>query len=381
MKKTIFICFQNIFPATDGGKKSSLGRVLDSASEVNNSTILICFDLAPGLTENSDSSKSFFNNHNVKYHEAVTKGNPTSLLKFLSLFSLHSYYILHASHKSLRTRIRDIIEREKCEDMTIYCEGVYSFYALPIDLRASAVVIAHNIEFHFFRTLSRTSNSLSKKIFHLITSYKMFFEERWAYKKCLSVAFLNAQEKQFAQSLFGLPEAKLLLAKNVLPPIREQKRQSSITDSFLLFPGSVTFGPNYEAMVWFLKNVFPSILEVYPRLSLVITGSYEPQHLSEFSAYPNVRLSGLVSEEDLHLLYLTCRAVISPIQNGAGIKIKNLEAVQLGAPLVMTKTSASGIIPKQMDQIACEDDSPEKFTEAVLQLLSSKIRESGTSNM
>ena len=99
-----------------------------------------------------------------------------------------------------------------------------------------------------------------------------------------------------------------------------------------------------------------------------VTGANPPADLLEL-ADPNLLFEGLVT--DLPALYDRTRVVISPIRFGAGVKVKTVQALQYGVPVVSTSCGSEGIDTYGLDAIAVADD-PKEFARSLVTLLSDR---------
>ena len=124
--------------------------------------------------------------------------------------------------------------------------------------------------------------------------------------------------------------------------------------------------PNYDGFWWCVRDVLPAVLAPVPWTRLRVTGANVPDDILAVAG-PHVELTGFVPE--LVDLYAAVRVVVVPIRFGAGVKIKTLEALQYGVPVVTTSVGAEGIeLPPGCLAIVIEDD-PVAFAAAVELLL------------
>jgi glycosyltransferase involved in cell wall biosynthesis len=86
-------------------------------------------------------------------------------------------------------------------------------------------------------------------------------------------------------------------------------------------------------------------------------------------ADPNLRFEGHVN--DLSAFYGRTRVVIAPIRFGAGVKVKTVQALQHGVPVVSTSCGCEGIDTYGLDAIAITDD-PGEFAGGLVTLLSDR---------
>jgi glycosyltransferase involved in cell wall biosynthesis len=109
---------------------------------------------------------------------------------------------------------------------------------------------------------------------------------------------------------------------------------------------------NHKTLEWFIEACWPSILERHPSASLLIGGSICRTFASD---HLNVVLKGEVDHpEDFYRLG---DVAINPERKGTGFKIKTLEALAFGLPLVSTGIGAAGVTEPFMDHILVADEA------------------------
>ena len=141
------------------------------------------------------------------------------------------------------------------------------------------------------------------------------------------------------------------------------RHESEPRPNTLVFAGSFRYRPNYEAMMWFLNDVFPHIRRQIPGVQLTILGDHGglllPSHQGVFQA-------GHV--KDVRPVIGSSTASVVPILSGGGTRLKILESIALGTPVIATGKGAEGLDlePERHILIA---DAPETFAAAVVRLL------------
>ena len=143
----------------------------------------------------------------------------------------------------------------------------------------------------------------------------------------------------------------------------------------LIFTGSFNYYPNYEAMYWFLDKVYPYIQTQVPDVSLTITG--DPANCS-LPPHNNVTQTGFV--DDVRPFIANAWGSVVPIHMGGGTRLKILEAMALGTPVVATSKGAEGL-DIQPDKHILIADTPEDFAQQVIRLLKDQdLRQHITNN-
>lgn len=134
----------------------------------------------------------------------------------------------------------------------------------------------------------------------------------------------------------------------------------------LVFNGSLTYSANYDAMQWFLAQVWPRLRVQIPGTMLTITGSTVGVDLAGLALDDNVRLTGFV--EDVRIPVAGAAVAIAPIRQGGGTRLKILEDMALGTPVVATSKGAEGLDVVDGEHLLLADD-PATFTRRTVELL------------
>jgi len=131
----------------------------------------------------------------------------------------------------------------------------------------------------------------------------------------------------------------------------------------LIFTGPFRYFANHDAMTWFLQEVYPRVQAQAPEVSLTITGDHANLPLPPAE---NVTLTGFVAE--VRPLVASAWASLAPMRVGGGTRLKILEAMALGTPVVATSKGAEGLDVQPGEHLLIADTA-EAFAAAVLRLL------------
>jgi glycosyltransferase involved in cell wall biosynthesis len=134
--------------------------------------------------------------------------------------------------------------------------------------------------------------------------------------------------------------------------------------SHLLFVGSFDHPPNVDAVVWLVREIMPLVRIRQPNARLDIVGRNADPSLGG----RGVRVLGVVP--DLGPLYRQAGVVLAPLRSGGGMRVKILEAMAYGAPVVTTSLGAAGLAVGPLDPapVVIADDST-SLAAAIVDLL------------
>ncbi len=134
----------------------------------------------------------------------------------------------------------------------------------------------------------------------------------------------------------------------------------------LLFVGGFAHAPNEDALAWMANEVMPLVRARVPEARLVAAGSHVTPRVWSLAG-PAVMIRPDIAPDELRRLYLSARVAVAPLRYGAGVKLKVVEALREGVPLVTTAIGAQGL-PGLSDIAAIADDAA-GFARGVCRLL------------
>jgi glycosyltransferase involved in cell wall biosynthesis len=141
----------------------------------------------------------------------------------------------------------------------------------------------------------------------------------------------------------------------------------------LVYNGALTYRANLDAMDFFVNEIFPIILNKYPSTVLSITGSTDGVEISHLRKQPQVYLTGYLS--DVRPAVANAWACVVPLRQGGGTRLKILEAMALGTPVISTSKGAQGLDAMNGENILIAD-TPIEFADQVVRLLENpRLRE------
>src|SRR5262249_51624534 len=146
---------------------------------------------------------------------------------------------------------------------------------------------------------------------------------------------------------------------------QELKRKNEPRPGRMIYSGSVTYFANLDAVRYFAQDIFPLIRRARPA-SFVITGSTGDIDVSDLLLDGTVTFTGRVP--DAAHLVAHSSVVVVPLRIGGGTRLKILEAMAVGTPVVTTRKGAEGLDVEHGENILIAD-SPDAFAKAVLRVL------------
>jgi len=156
--------------------------------------------------------------------------------------------------------------------------------------------------------------------------------------KASDLIVLNNYKDQGLLVKSGIDFSKAICVTPFYNNMKEVKRE--IVGKDILFFGAMNRPENVEAAVWFINNVFGDLLKSDPGFRFIVLGAYPPKTLQCLSN-EQIIVTGFV--EDPQAYFGSCFCLVSPLQMGAGIKIKVLESFSAGVPVLTNAIGIEGI--------------------------------------
>ena len=287
----------------------------------------------------------------------------------LALLRQESYNLTRFKSTEVHTAIKQELHKENY-DFVIFESLFAAVYApnLRPYSKAKFIYRVHNIEHQIWKDLAGNTKNLPKKWYLNQLAYSLKWAERsiWSEDQGGLELILTISDTDLS-----IIEGQTLTACRYLPAsIAHSGQQSTLAQQQLCFLGAFNWKPNAEAVEWFLSQIFPLLKQQHPLLTFHIAGK-GAENIKHWQQ-PGVLVHGFVPDAKefmaTHGIFVGC------LQSGSGVKMKILEAMSVGAPIVLSNKSADGLPDLQAHLIQHDQDS---FLADILELLENqeKIKE------
>ena len=140
---------------------------------------------------------------------------------------------------------------------------------------------------------------------------------------------------------------------------------SEVVPGRVIFSGSMLYPPNIQAVLWFVRNVWPTVRAEVPDATFVIQGQDPAPVLVEMDGRDGIWVTGTVA--DMSVLIRSAQVCVNPIRAAGGMQNKLIEYMACGKAVVASSVANEGIrAPRNTLIIA---DEPDPFADAVIRLL------------
>lgn len=361
MKITI-VCQEVPYPAMHGSRIDMWRRIKAFAAQgIELQVIFWWFGIQPTAEDIAEIYK-----YVSKVHSIEIEQTPISRLRRITdllTYPLETSSRLIKGEKlaNLRHDVREF------DPHIIFLDGIHGSAiatSLSQDLNIPIVTRSHNIEHMYAKKMLQAAIGIKDKF----RRYLSLFNLEQAEKKILtnSTFFydISADDLKFWQDI-GLENGRLL------PPIIEIENKSNleIEKSYdLVFLGNLNAENNVGGVIWFVNEVLPLIRNQLPEATLLVAG-FKPVDRIRQICEKTTGVSLSINPDSASDTYRSGRVLINPILTGSGVKIKSIEMLQFGIPIVSTTEGVSGL-PTAVKQYFKIADSSGAFANAAIECLS-----------
>jgi len=269
----------------------------------------------------------------IKHHKA-----------FFNLFTSKSYHISRFRSKAFSQKLISTLKNSHFD--VIHIETIFLAHYIPlIRAHSNAVIVirAHNIEHRIWKRLSDNTTSFFKKYYlkHLANTLKK--EELNSINQADGIITISKPDMDFFVNNgcikpicvipFGINKATIELINP-----KEIVQNSDVVN--IGYIGSMNWYPNIEGVKWFIEQVWIPEFERNNKIHFHLAGRNIPPSFNKYNI-PNITIHGEVN--DAYSFINDCDIMITPLFSGSGIRIKIIESMLHGKPVITTNIGAEGI--------------------------------------
>jgi sugar transferase (PEP-CTERM/EpsH1 system associated) len=205
---------------------------------------------------------------------------------------------------------------------------------------------------------------------YAIESRKLRRYEREMAKRFDRITITTQGEKEEFKTL-GVPKPCTVIPNGVDGNFFQPAKMGGGVKPNIVFLGRMDYFPNIDGVLWFVREVYPSIRRAMPSAELQIVGADPSKEILRLRSIEGVTVTGFVKDVRP---YLTEAAVaIAPLRIARGTQNKILECMAAGIPVVSTPQAAKGIQAVAGEHIVVADGA-EETSRSVLELLNDPAR-------
>jgi glycosyltransferase involved in cell wall biosynthesis len=177
---------------------------------------------------------------------------------------------------------------------------------------------------------------------------------------------VSHQDLVLAQEVLAGSNTGVSVSPNGVDCDRHKPESRQSEPYTLVYNGAMTYSANYDAVRFFLRDVYPQVKEALPQVSFRVTGSTKGVMLDDLNLDESIVLTGYV--DDIRTEVAGATLCVIPLRKGGGTRLKILEAMALGTAVVSTSKGAEGLAVADGIHLLIAD-GPADFAGQIVRLL------------
>jgi polysaccharide biosynthesis protein PslH len=335
--KILFVCPFPPLPADNGGaiRVWNLIQHLSVTDEID----LLCPSGAALTPEDQTALKKYCRNARL-----VSAGDSSRLRRATRdvgrLLRGEPFLVRYTDSPEMRQTM-EVMTRETAYDVVAIEQSHTAIYLdhRAEGCRARTVLTLENVAALQYGRMFEAETRPVEKLKNLLTAIPMkWWEPRMAARFDRVITVSEADR----QALLRMrPSVDSAIVPNGVDTNRCRPFPSAGRREEILFIGAMGYAPNVDAAAWLAREIFPEVRRRRPECRALVVGRAPPPAVRELQNLPGIRVEGEVLSTAP--LYERVRVALAPLRSGGGTRLKILEAMAYGVPVVSTTVGCEGL--------------------------------------
>ena len=238
----------------------------------------------------------------------------------------------------------------------------------PKRSRPFIILDQQNVDELYFKSFVRCKTNLIWRIFATMEMVKARRVQKLWFPR-FDMILCVAPEDLHATARYINSRTNLCLAPNAVDIDYFYPKAVSgswSTSPMLVFGGSLDVAMNQDAVSWFVSDVLPTIEQQIEDVHFMIVGKDPPPEIRDLAKQQGIIVTGTVP--DVRDYYQQADVFVVPLRTGGGTKVKTLEAMAMGLPVVSTSVGAQGLEVESGRHLIIADNARD-FSTSVIELV------------
>lgn len=282
----------------------------------------------------------------------------------LASFLNKSMTLEYSYSKNLKEGINNLIRGNNFDLIYVYSSGMAQ-YVEDINNIPKVIDLADS-DSHKWLQYSKAMRFPMSRIYHKEGLWLKNYERLLCDKFDQAIAISENEKKLFSSYI---PNKEFNVVSNGVDLEYFSPNGENYDSNKLVFVGVIDYYANVDCVTYFVKEILPLIKKKIPKVKFYIVGSNPTKKVKRLAKDKNIIVTGRVS--DVRPYINQAGVSVVPLRIGQGVQNKILEAMASAVPVVTTTRGNQGIRALSGENIFVED-SPHKFAERVIELISNR---------
>jgi len=354
------LCVRVPFPPVDGGS-IAMYHLQKSLHDNGASLKVLAFNTIKQLTDINTLDEGYRKMTRIEGIYLDNRIKPFAAL--FNIFTGESYHIIRFVKRDFEEALVKILKAEKFD--TIILESLYMIPYMDVIReysKAKVILRTHNIEHLIWKRLAKSEKSKLKKWYLNLLADRLRHYEQWALNRVDGIAAMTKEDEKLLMEMGA--DIPIYIAP-VGVDTSEYPVYEHPNPKLIFHIGAMDWLPNLDGIEWFLKEVWPLVIEKFPTAKLALAGKKMPDYIKA-KANESIEVNDFVLDSKKFIG--EGGIMIVPLFSGSGMRVKIVEGMAMGKAIVTTSIGAEGITGKDGLEFLIAD-TPQAFALQILKLL------------
>ncbi len=353
--KILLLCNKLPYPTNDGSS-IAIARMIEGFISQNCHVSVLSLNTKKHFKDANNIPKEVLDKAHFSIIDVNT--NPTARGAFANLFQKLPFHVNRFYQAEVALKLEQLLTEQEFDIVQI--EGIFMMPYLKLIREKSSAKIAlrtHNIEHQIWQRAIENTTQHVLKVFLKTQTKKLIRYENWCAKEADFIVAISINDENYFKKL----NPHSITIPCGIPNVRPIDH---INNHHFFHLGAMDWMPNKQGVNWLVNEVWPIVYAANSKLTLHLAGRAMDDKLLHLKQ-EGIQVHGEI--ENAKTFRAKYGIMLVPLLAGSGIRIKIIEGIAEGIPVISTSIGAEGIDATQGKEMILAD-SAQEFAEAMLLL-------------
>jgi len=365
--KLFFLAFEVPYPLDRGGRIKTFHYL--KALAHHHQVTLVALSRTPQCKENLEQLRSMLGLEAV-YPIVVDLSRARKVRVALQSLGQSRPFVMGLYYTTEgRDLVEHLVERQGFD--LIYADHLHMAQYVPTQSGARTLLDHHNVETMLLERLARTQSWNPLYWFTRLEHFKMTRYEPRTLQR-FDAVWVTTEVDRALIAQWCLPHQRLEVLPIGVDTDYFCPNHGPREPRTLLSIGTLSWPANADSVLWFYREIYPLLKQQFPDVRFVIVGANPPLTIRRLVADSSVEVTGWV--EDVRPYLARSTLLVVPMRVGSGMRVKILNALAMGLPVLSTSVGCEGIAVTPGRNILVADEAS-TFWQRIADLLEDPLQQ------